>query len=583
MSDTGTGESKVEALKVASDQLRGTIKAELDTAEPAFTGDSAQLLKFHGVYQQDDRDVRSERSRAGLGVDHICMVRVAVPAGILTAPQYLAMDRLADRAGNGTLRITTRQGIQFHFVRKGDLRPLIRSLDDELLTTFGACGDVVRNTMCCPAPHPGGVRAGLQALAGEVARRFRPRTRAYHEVWVDGERVRQPGSVDLEPLYGVTYLPRKFKIGFALPDDNCVDVHTQDVGIVPVPGGGGGVDAYTVLVGGGLGRSHTNPDTFARLADPVATVAPEGLLDLVQAVIELQRDHGDRSDREHARLKYLVHEWGVDRVRTELEHRLGQRLEPAGPLTLSGASDHLGWHEQGDGRWFLGVKVENGRVADRGGARVRAGLRAVVERFAPGVRLTPREDILLADIAADDRPAVTALLAEHGVRPAEEWPAIERHSFSCPALPTCGLALTESERALPGVLVELRSELDGLALGDLDLHVRMTGCPNGCARPYTAELGLVGRGKRSYDIHLGGEPVGVRLNALFAENVPRDELIGVLRPVLAAYRDERRAGERFGDWCHRVGVAALRARLGTERWVRTRPVRVGAGAPGSRR
>jgi sulfite reductase (ferredoxin) len=297
-------------------------------------------------------------------------------------------------------------------------------------------------------------------------------------------------------------------------------------------------------------------------------VPPEELLAVVRAVVELQRDHGDRRDREHARFKYLVHEWGVDRVRADLGRRLGRALPAPEPVVLTAVDDHLGWHDQGDGRWFLGVKVENGRIVDRDGERVRSGLRAVVERFTPGVRLTPREDILLTGIAADDRAVIDRMLADHGVRGVDGWAPIERSSFSCPALPTCEKALTESERALPGVLTELIAELGGHGLGDLDLHVRMTGCPNGCARPYTAEVGFVGRGRRSYDIHLGGEPVGVRLNGLFAENVPRDELLGVLRPVLAAYRDERRVGERFGDWCHRVGVDVLRARLGTERWVR---------------
>jgi sulfite reductase (ferredoxin) len=580
MVDTGPGRSKVEDLKIASDQLRGTIGQELESADPAFSGDNAQLLKFHGVYQQDDRDVRAARTRSGLGVDHICMVRVAIPGGAMTAPQYLAMDALADRVGNGTLRITSRQGIQYHFVRKGDLRPLISALDEHLLTTLGACGDVVRNTMCCPAPLPDRARAEIQALAREVARRFRPRTRAYHDVWVDGEAVRRPPPVvalDEEPLYGAAYLPRKFKIGFALPDDNCIDIYTQDIGIVPV------LDddvprAYTVLVGGGMGRSHTNKDTFARMADPVTTVPPGELLDVVQAIVALQRDHGDRRDRDHARLKYLVHEWGVDRVRAELSRRSGRALPPADPVVLSGVDDHLGWHAQDGDRWFLGVKVENGRIADRGTERVRSGLRAVIERFTPGVRLTAREDILLTGLSASDRAGIDGILAAHGIRPVEHWVPVERNSFSCPALPTCEKALTESERALPGVLVELGAELDQQGLGEgLDLHVRMTGCPNGCARPYTAEIGFVGRGRKSYDIHLGGEPIGIRLNHLFAENVPRDELMGVLRPVLVAYRAERRVDERFGDWCHRVGVDDLRARLGTERWVR--PPRARAEAP----
>lgn len=559
--------SQVEEIKAASNQLRGRLGEELSAPAPAVSHESHQLLKFHGVYQQDNRDVRADRKRQGLDIDHICMVRVSVPGGILTADQYLAMDKLSDAVGNGTLRVTTRQGIQYHFVRKGDLRPLLASLNDQLLTTLGACGDVVRNVTCCPAPLGDRQRADVWAYARETASRFRPRTRAYYELWLDGERVVTAGAPDEEPLYDVTYLPRKFKIGFAFPGDNCIDVFTHDIGVVPVLDGDQ-LDGFTVLVGGGMGKSHTNPGTFPRLADPLTTVAPHELSAVLEAIVGVQRDHGDRRDREHARMKYLVHDWGIERFREEASRQVGDRLPEPQPVSFTAADDHLGWHPQGDGRWFLGVKVENGRIADRGTLRLRSGLRAVVEHLTPGVRLTPREDVLLTDVADHDRPAVEAMLRDHGVLPAEQWVAIKRNSFACPALPTCGLALTEAERALPDVLDELQAELVALDLEGLDTHVRMTGCPNGCARPYTAEIGLVGRGKKSYDIHLGGEPVGVRLNHVFAENVPRTELVPVLRPVLTYYRDQRQDGERFGDFCHRLGVDRLRAQLGTERWVR---------------
>ena len=560
--------SKVEATKADSAYLRGTVAEELNDGSDAFSADNTVVLKFHGIYQQDDRDVRAARARQGLGPDHICMVRVSIPGGVATAEQYLAMDRLADEVGNGTLRITTRQGIQYHFVRKGDLRPLLATLNSHLLTTFGACGDVVRNTMCCPAPLADRRRAEVQQWAAEVARRFRPRTQAYWQLWVDGERAVSAMAADEhEPLYGATYLPRKLKMGFAFPGDNCVDVYTNDIGIVPVLDGDR-IAAFTLLVGGGMGKNHNKPETFPRLADPLTTVEPGELMEVLDAIVATQRDHGDRSDRDHARMKYLIHDWGLDRFRAEVQVRLGRRLAPPEPVGLNAAADHLGWHDQGDGRQFLGVKVENGRIADRGNERVRSGVRAVVERFGLGVRFTPREDLLLTDVDPGQRGEVDSVLADHGVVAAERWVAVRRNSFACPALPTCGLALTESERALPGVLDELIAELAALGLGDLDAHVRMTGCPNGCARPYTAEIGLVGRGKRNYDIHLGGEPVGIRLNAVFAENVPRTELVNVVRPVLAHYRDHRLDGEGFGDFCHRLGVASLRAELGNETWNR---------------
>ncbi|MBW3645521.1 MAG: NADPH-dependent assimilatory sulfite reductase hemoprotein subunit [Actinobacteria bacterium] len=557
--------SKVEAIKGDSAYLRGTVAEELATEGP-FTHDNYQLLKFHGIYQQDDRDVRKERARQGLDRDHICMVRVSIPGGTLTGDQYLVVDKLADTIGDGTLRITTRQGVQYHFVRKGELQPLLAALNDQLLTTFGACGDVVRNTMCCPAPLADPRKAELERWTAEVARRFRPRTQAYWQLWVDGERA-VSAEADEEPLYGATYLPRKFKMGFASPGDNCIDAYTQDVGIIPTFDGEQ-VVAFTLLVGGGMGKSHNKPETFPRLADPLTTVAPAELMEVLEAIVATQRDNGDRANREHARMKYLVHDWGLPRFKAEVEARLGRALPEPEPFVLDAADDHLGWHPQGDGRWFYGVKVENGRIADRGDERVRAGVRAAVERFGLGVRFTPREDLILTDVADSDRDGVDALLADHGVVPPAQWVPVKRNSFSCVALPTCGLALTESERALPGVLDELTAELETLGLSDLDAHVRMTGCPNGCARPYTAEIGLVGRGKVNYDVHLGGEPVGVRLNTIFAENVPRDELVNVLRPVLVHYREHRGEDERFGDFCHRLGVDHLRAELGNETWNR---------------
>ena len=572
--------SAVEGVKERSRQLRGSLAEELGDGGDRFSADSTVLLKFHGIYQQDDRDARTERRRRGLDVDHICMVRASIPGGVLTGDQYLAMDALCEEVGNASLRVTTRQGLQYHFVRKGDLRPLVSTLNRHLVTTLGACGDVVRNTMFCPAPLPGPARAAVAAQVREVARRFRPRTQAYYELWLDGERaVSAQVAGPEESVYGATYLPRKFKIGFAFPGDNCVDVFTNDLGVVPVLDGCGDGErlaGFTVLVGGGMGRSHTDPTTFPRLASPLTTVPPEQLLDVIGAVVLTHRDHGNRAQRDHARLKYLVEEWGVERFRTVVEERLGRRLPDPQPVSFAAAHDHLGWHPQGDGRWFLGVKVENGRIADRpDGVRVRAALRAAVERFGAGVRLTPREDLLLTDVASADRAGLDRLLRDHGVLPAEEWVPVKLNSFACPALPTCGLALTESERALPGVLDDLHRELVALGLGDLDAHVRMTGCPNGCARPYTAEIGFVGRGKTSYDVHLGGEPVGVRLNALFAENVPRHELVNVLVPVLALYREHRRGDEGFGDFCHRMGVGELRDALGNETWNRRRPADTG--------
>ena len=554
--------SAFEHLKATSRGLRGTLAEELASDAPRFSGDAAQLLKFHGSYQQDDRDVRRERGRLGLDRDYVCMVRAGIPGGVLTGEQYLAMDKLADTVGNATLRVTTRQGLQYHFVRKGDMKSLIGSLNEHLVTTLAACGDVVRNVMCCPAPPANAAEAQVQAQAAALSAALKPASSAYWQLWVDGERAvsaSEPEDTAVDPLYGPTYLPRKFKIGFAFPGDNCVDIYTHDVGIVPAVRGGK-VVAYTLVVGGGLGMTHNNPNTYPRLADPLGSVAPAELLDAVKAIIGIHRDHGDRSDRKHARLKYVVQEWGLDAFRAEVERRLGHALDAPAALEWSATSDHLGWRRQADGNWALGVRIASGRIEDNGLA-LRSAIRAVVERFAPGVRFTPRQDVLFTDLEPSQRRAVVALLDEFGIPAVEAISPVERHALACPALPTCGLALAEAERALPDLLTSMRLRLAALGLGSEAVHVRLTGCPNGCSRPYSTEVGIVGRGKDHYTLYLGGDADGTRLNAEYVDRVPVALVPDVLAPVLAAFGEERADGERFGDYCARVGVPALRDRF----------------------
>ncbi len=555
-----TERSEVEQIKERSGFLRGRLAAELSAVTPAVSDESTHLLKFHGIYQQDDRAIRNQRRQQGLGPDWIFMVRASIPGGVLTADQWLVMDRLADEVGDGTVRITSRQGIQWHQTRKAGLRHLVGTLNRHLVTTLGACGDVVRNTMACPAPLPR--RQLLLPHVEALAAHFRPRTRAYYEIWIDGEpAVTAEACTDQEPIYGSTYLPRKFKIAFAFPGDNCVDVYSDDVGIVPHLGAGG-IEAFTVLVGGGMGRSHNKPDTFPRLADPLCTVEPQQLLELVEAVVTIQRDFGERADRKHARLKYLVEYWGLADFRRAVERRLGRPLADPLPLAWEGADDHLGWHRQSDGGWFLGLPIENGRIKDKDDQQLRTGLRQAVEQFHLGVRLTPGQSILLTGIGRETRPAVEAVLRRHGIPLAEEVPLVIRSSMACVALPTCGLAVTDAERALPRVIRRLHDELSELGLEADAIRVRMTGCPNGCARPYNSEIGLVGRRMGRYDVHLGGSPLGSRLNVLVAENVPEGDLVARLRPLLVAYRDERLPGESFGDFCvrERAGTTAAASR-----------------------
>lgn len=566
-----------DQLKRESDFLRGPIALDLADETRRFSETSQQLLKFHGIYQQDDRDVRRERKRQGLGLDYSCMVRASVPGGTLSSAQWAGLDDLADQFGDGALRLTTRQGVQFHFVYKSDLKSLLAGLSRSLVSTYAACGDVVRNVMATSAPYRERDHERLQSIARTLDARFTPNSSAYWELWLDGEKavssVATPAGDVGEPIYGDTYLPRKFKIGLALPGDNSIDVYSQDVGIVPLAGPEG-QDGAVVLAGGGLGRSHNDPSTFPRLAEPLAWVAEHELAEVVEAIVTTFRDHGNRDDRKHARLKYVVEARGIGWLREQVEERVGHRL--ADPIALpawDAPRTHLGWHRQSDGpdgdpRWFLGIAVPSGRLNDtmtaagRPLAR-RSAVRSVLERYADEIRLTPHQDLLLCGIRSEDRSAVDELLQSQGVPTVDQLSLQTVSSMACPALPTCGQALGEAERVLPEVVELLDNLLMARGLHDVRIETRMTGCPNGCSRPYVAELGIVGRTKTRYDIWLGGDPSGTRLARQAIEGVPLRKLDDVLGPMLDRYRRSRLDGEAFGDWCHRIGVETVREGLPT--------------------
>lgn len=559
----------VEVLKGSSRSLRGGLAEELADDADRFSAESGQLLKFHGVYQQDDRDRRRDRTRSGLAPVYSCMVRCSIPGGVLTPDQWFEIDRLADSVSDGSLRLTTRQGVQYHFVAKTDLKTLIGTLGRGLVTTYAACGDVVRNIMVTPAPHHDRESERLHTMARRLAERFRPRSSAYWELWLDGERAVSAGPAvvptdgtetdrsDDEPLYGPTYLPRKFKIGIAWPGDNSIDVYSQDLGLVPIPGPDGEPGAV-LLAGGGLGRSHTDDTTFPRLADAVAWVAENDIPAVVEAVVTTFRDEGNRTDRSHARLKYLMAERGVDWLRTEIETRTGRPLAGPQPLPPWGRGrDSLGWHRQDDDRWFLGLPIPSGRLADANGIGRRSAVRAILEHHADEVRLTPHQDLLLCGIAEADRSVVEEILATHRVPTADRLSLTVLSSMACPALPTCGQALGEAERVLPEIAALIDRLLAERGLPDVRIETRVTGCPNGCARPYVAELGIVGRTKTRYDLHVGGDPAGTRLARSLIESVPFAELGSVLGALLDRFRYDRLADEAFGDWAHRRGVETL--------------------------
>jgi sulfite reductase (ferredoxin) len=553
--------SKVEEVKEASRALRGSISEELAGPEGHFSDGNKDLLKFHGTYQQQDRDARKARRGDGLGKHYMFMVRCKIPGGRVTAEQYLGLDDLAGKYANGTLRVTSRQGIQFHGVLKGNLKATIAGINATLLTTLGACGDVERNVMASPVPLHGGVHAELQRMAALLAARLAPRTGAYHEIWLNGEKVNGSANArESEPLYGKVYLPRKFKTGLALPEDNSVDVYAQDLGLLAIVENGR-IAGYNILVGGGMGMTHGNEQTFPFLAKPICYVPADELLSVAEAVVRLFRDHGNRADRKRARIKYLVHDWGVARFREVLTGYVGKPLLSPLAAEVTGFGLYHGWHPQGDGKWWYGISIESGRIKDEGSFRLRSCMRTLVERFRAEIRLTPMQDVLLCNLDGSALAEVEQTLAAHGVRRPQDVSNVRKHSLACPAIPTCGLAISESERALPGILDNLETELKALGLESEAVGVRVTGCPNGCVRPYQSDVGIVGRSGDKYTLFVGGSVLGNRLNFELADLVPRGSLVPILRPLLQRFKDERRDGESFGDWCHRRGAVALRALL----------------------
>ena len=554
--------SKVERIKIESDYLRGQIAEELEQGGSHFGADDIQLLKFHGTYQQENRDARQVRKASGEEKEYSFMVRSRIPGGTLTAEQYLAEDTIAGQYANGTLRITTRQSFQLHGVLKGDLRSTIYDINKSLLSTLAACGDVNRNVMACPAPVTSRAQAQIQEIANRLALHLAPHSHAYHEIWIDGEQVdtiKHDEDEDVEPIYGKTYLPRKFKIGVAYPGDNCIDVYTQDIGLVAKLDGEA-LEGFTVLIGGGMGMTHGKAETHPLLALPLCFATPDEVLEIVETIVTVQRDYGDRQNRKHARMKYVVEERGIPWFRAEVERRLGRRVQDPREVTWHDAQDHLGWNEQGDGLWALGIYVENGRIKDATDIRMRTGLRNVIQEFTPGVRLTAQQNILLTDIRNEQRASLTNALASYNIPTNPADVGTRRFAMACPALPTCGQALAEAERVLPTLIRQIEADLQALGLGDEPLSVRMTGCPNGCARPAMGDIGIVGRTKDVYNIYVGGDLVNTRMNALYAPSVHLDKLVTTIQPLLRLWRDERKPSEAFGDFCYRVGLDYLHAK-----------------------
>jgi sulfite reductase (ferredoxin) len=553
--------SGVEALKDGSDFLRAPLVEEFAAGGTHITDAGYQILKFHGSYQQDDRDQRNDRRKTGEEFAYGFMIRLRIPGGDVHPELWLALDDLACRFGRSTLRLTTRQSIQLHFIPKADLRTVIQTVNEALASTLGACGDVNRNVMAAPLPLADARYRTVRDAARALSAHLLPRTRAYAELWLDGAEVARIGPADgapteEEPLYGRTYLPRKFKSCVTVAGDNSVDLFTHDLGFAGVFDGDQ-LLGWNVYVGGGLGRTHRKPETFPRLADPLGFVGPAEFIRVATGVVVVQRDHGDRTNRRHGRLKYLIADRGIDWFREQVARTADIKLQPAVATSWTRADDQLGWHEQGDGRWFHGLRILNGRVRDEPIAATRAALRLIAERLGVRYRVTPNQNIYFVDVEARDRLVVHDVLAAHGLAHTEGTRGLRRLAMACPALPTCGLAIAEAERALPSVLATLQTTFDEVGLGDETPTLRMTGCPNGCARPYVAEIGLVGDAVDRYQVWLGGDAAGTRLATPVAERVYKGDLPDLLRPVLERYRTERTTGEGFGDFITRAGIDRL--------------------------
>jgi sulfite reductase (NADPH) hemoprotein beta-component len=546
--------SRNEQIKEASRFLRGGIAEGLARSETgAIAEDDAQLTKFHGTYLQDDRDLRPERRKKKLEQAYMFMVRLRLPGGVCTPAQWLALDRIATDYANGTLRLTTRQTFQFHGVIKSNLKRTMQAINGALLDTVAACGDVNRNVMCNPNPYQSKAHAAALDLARAISDHLLPRTGAYHEIWLDGEKVVETQAAE-EPVYGRHYLPRKFKTVVAVPPSNDVDVFAQDLGFVAIVGEDEEVIGYDVTVGGGMGMTYGEVETFPRTAEVMGFCRPEQAVDVAEKVVTVQRDFGDRSNRKRARLKYTIDDRGIDWFRAEVERRLGYPLEAPRPFTFEHTGDRYGWVRDHEGDWHYTLFVQNGRVQDRPGAPMRTGLAEIATVHGGDFRLTANQNLIIAGVRERRKRRIERLLATYGLD--NDASGLRLNSMACVALPTCGLAVAESERYLPDLVTALEGVIERAGLRDDEIVIRMTGCPNGCARPYLAEIGLVGRGPGKYNLYLGAAFDGSRLNKLYRQDVGHDEIVAALTPLLERYARERDPGERFGDSVIRKGYVA---------------------------
>ena len=543
---------EMERIKVESNYLRGTIAEGLvDPVTGAIAEEDTKLLKFHGSYMQDDRDLRDERRKQKLEPAFSFMIRVRVPGGTASADQWIAMDDIADAYANGTIKLTTRQAFQFHGILKRDLKFSMQSINLALMDSLAACGDVNRNVMCNPNPYQSGVHNEVNDIANDISNQLSPQTGAYHEIWLDGEKVLST-SEEVEPMYGKTYLPRKFKIGISVPPSNDVDVYSQDIGLIAITDNDDNLTGFNVTVGGGMGMKHGEPSTYPQLGKLIGYFDKAQAVEVAETILTMQRDEGNRSNRANARFKYTVDRLGVDWILKELNKRLGWDLESPREFHFDHNGDRYGWTE-GSGKWHFTLFVQNGRVKDTTDYKLKTALRKIAEIHTGDFRLSPNQNLIIANVSAEEKENIQQIIDEYGITDGENYTGLRRNSMACVAFPTCGLAMAESERYLPSLLNKIEELLEEAGVKEEEITIRMTGCPNGCARPALAEIAFIGKAPGKYNLYLGGGFTGDRLNKLFKENIGEDEILETLKPIFIHYGKEREEGERFGDFVIRAG------------------------------
>jgi sulfite reductase (NADPH) hemoprotein beta-component len=547
--------SDVERIKRESNFLRGTLKeVMLDRISAGIPDDDNRLMKHHGSYLQDDRDLRNERQKQKLEPAYQFMLRVRMPGGVATPEQWLVMDDLAEKYGNGTLKLTTRETFQMHGILKWNMKSTIQEIHAALLDTIAACGDVNRNVMCASNPFQSEVHAEVYEWSKKLSDDLLPRTRAYHEIWLDEEKVAgTPDVEDVEPMYGPLYLPRKFKIGIAVPPSNDIDVFSQDLGLIAIVEEDKLV-GFNVAIGGGMGMSHGDKETYPQLAKVIGFVKPEQIYDVAEKVITIQRDYGNRSERKNARFKYTVDRLGLETVKEELEERLGWSLGEAKPYHFENNGDRYGWVKGINGKWHLTLFIEGGRVADFDDYKLKTGLREIAKIHTGDIRLTSNQNIIIANVSAQKKKKIDELVEQYGLTDGEHISALRRSSIACVALPTCGLAMAEAERYLPRLIDKIEDIVDENGLRDKEITIRMTGCPNGCARHALGEIGFIGKAPGKYNMYLGAAHDGSRLSKMYRENIGEEEILSELGVVLSRYAKEREQDEHFGDFVIRAGI-----------------------------